>query len=252
MNAQIKPRPTDFMIKCMAELINDGETVYHGLASQIPVLSMILAREALGKDFIWLSVSEAYMPLSETVKFYPSSGDPFSEKHDIGVVPTYDVFDLAAQGRIDLMFFGAAQIDENGNTNLSVIGSYERPKVRLPGGAATAYLFPLVKRIVVWARHDKRTLVKKVDFITGQGWLRVKNGLKLLLCTNKGLIEYTDEGPLLEAIFEYENIKNVTESANMKINVSDKLHYLKAPNEKEMEIIQYHDPLGLRYKLGYG
>ncbi len=252
MSIQIKPRPTDFMIKCMAELINNGEVVYHGLASQIPVLSMLLAREVSGKDFIWLSVTEAYMPLSETVKFYLSSGDPFSEKYSVGVVPTYEVFDLAAQGKIDLMFFGAAQIDENGNTNLSVIGSYEKPKVRLPGGAATAYLFPLVKKIVVWAHHDKRTLVRKVDFITGQGWLRIKNRLKLLLCTNKGLIEYTDKGPLLKVIFENEDIKDITENADMRINVSDELYYLKAPNKKEMKVIQYHDPLGLRYKLGYG
>jgi len=252
LSSQLKPRPTDYMIKCMAELINDGDVVYHGLASQIPVLSMILAREALGKDFIWLSVTEAYMPLSETVKFYPSSGDPFSEKFGVGIVPTYDVFDLAAQGRVDLMFFGAAQIDENGNTNLSVIGRYDRPKVRLPGGAATAYLFPLVKRIVVWARHDRRTLVRRVDFVTGQGWLRIKKGLKLLLCTNKGLIEYTDKGPILKALFEHEDIKDVIGNANMKINISNKLYYLKAPNEMEMKIIHRHDPLGLRYRLGYG
>ena len=37
-------------------------------------------------------------------------------------------------GRIDVGFLGAAQIDRLGNLNSTVIGDYDAPKVRLPGG----------------------------------------------------------------------------------------------------------------------
>ena len=37
-------------------------------------------------------------------------------------------------GRIDVGFLGAAQIDRFGNLNSTVIGDYDAPKVRLPGG----------------------------------------------------------------------------------------------------------------------
>ena len=37
-------------------------------------------------------------------------------------------------GRIDVGFLGAAQIDRHGNLNSTVIGDYDTPKVRLPGG----------------------------------------------------------------------------------------------------------------------
>src|SRR5437764_758027 len=37
-------------------------------------------------------------------------------------------------GRIDVGFLGAAQIDRHGNLNSTVIGPYDTPTVRLPGG----------------------------------------------------------------------------------------------------------------------
>ena len=36
-------------------------------------------------------------------------------------------------GRIDVALMGAAQIDRFGNLNSTVIGPYEKPKIRLPG-----------------------------------------------------------------------------------------------------------------------
>ena len=42
-------------------------------------------------------------------------------------------------GRIDVGFLGAAQIDRHGNLNSTVIGEYDHPRVRLPGGARPSY-----------------------------------------------------------------------------------------------------------------
>ena len=50
------------------------------------------------------------------------------------VIPLPDIFsDYLQAGRIDVGFLGAAQIDRFGNLNSTVIGSYEKPKTRLPG-----------------------------------------------------------------------------------------------------------------------
>src|SRR5437016_483754 len=50
------------------------------------------------------------------------------------VVSTPEIFRYWLQGgRIDVGFLGAAQIDRFANINTTIIGSYERPKVRLPG-----------------------------------------------------------------------------------------------------------------------
>jgi glutaconate CoA-transferase subunit B len=83
----------------------------------------------------------------------------------------HEAFDLAQRGELDVMFLGAAQVDCNGNTNLSLIGDVENPKVQLPGGAASAFLMPITPKVVVWVtRHSNRVFVEEVDFVTGQGY----------------------------------------------------------------------------------
>ena len=51
------------------------------------------------------------------------------------VVSVPEIFGYWLQGgRIDVGFLGAAQIDRFANLNSTVIGDYDHPKVRLPGG----------------------------------------------------------------------------------------------------------------------
>jgi acyl CoA:acetate/3-ketoacid CoA transferase beta subunit len=62
-----------------------------------------------------------------------------------------------------------AQMDGSGAFNLAVIGAYAHPKVRMPGGAGSPEVVQHYGRIVAYfGRHDRRTLVEKVDFRTGQ------------------------------------------------------------------------------------
>ncbi|AFZ69853.1 acyl CoA:acetate/3-ketoacid CoA transferase, beta subunit [Caldisphaera lagunensis DSM 15908] len=245
-------RPTDLMIKCMGSFIEDKDYVYHGLDSILPQLAMVYASLYLKKDFIFHSVAEPFLVDASQVLIRPSTGDPHSESSGIATVTTIDAFDLAAKGKMDLMYFGTAQIDEYANINLTSIGSYDNPKVKLPGGAATAYLYPIVKKIVIWARHDPRVLVKKVDFITGNGKMRIDNNLKTVLCTNRALIEFTKNGPILRAVFQGYDVEQVLNTGGMKISVPDKVDIIKELNEEELNVINKADPNGLRYEENYG
>jgi len=246
-------RPTDIMIKCLGSFIENNEYVYHGLDSILPQLAMVYAAKYLKKDFIWHSVAEPFLIDPSKLGVRPSTGDPYSEQEGIATLTTIDAFDIAAKGKMDLMYFGAAQIDEESNINLTVIGSYEKPKVKLPGGAATAYLYPIVKKIVIWARHDPRVLVKRVDFITGNGSLRINNNLGTYLCTNKALIEFKKGGPILKALIQGFDVKDVISSTGgMKIQVPNKVDEIKALNDEELRIINQADPYGLRYEENYG
>ncbi|MGC9210509.1 MAG: CoA-transferase subunit beta [Acidilobus sp.] len=245
-------RPTDLMIKCMASFIENGDFVYHGLDSILPVLSMVYAAKYLRRDFIWHSVAEPLMPDLSKIVVRPSTGDPLMEPAPLGFLTTIDAFDLAAKGRMDLMFFGAAQVDEEGNINLTAIGSYDRPKVKLPGGAAAAYLFPLVRKIVIWARHERRVLVPRVDFVTGSGRARIERGLKHYLCTNRALIEFTREGPVLRAVLSGFTVNDVLEGSAMKIIVPRDVQTITPLSDEELRVIEQADPGGLRYEEGYG
>ena len=83
-----------------------------------------------------------------------------------------DAFLLAQRGFLDVGFIGGAQIDRYGNLNTSAIGgSYDRPKVRLPGSGGANDIISLCREVIILTVHEKRRFSDTVDFITSPGWL---------------------------------------------------------------------------------
>ncbi len=81
-----------------------------------------------------------------------------------------ELFDCAAEGRIDAFFLSGGQIDGAANINLLGVGDRARPKVRFPGSFGSAYLYFLVPRIVLFREeHSRRSLVERVGFISAPG-----------------------------------------------------------------------------------
>src|SRR5512136_2306981 len=85
-------------------------------------------------------------------------------------------------GHVDVGFVGAAQIDMYGNLNTTYIGSFEKPTVRLPGSGGGNDIMSSAKRAVIIMTHEKRKMVKKLDYLTSPGYLdgpgaREKTGL---------------------------------------------------------------------------
>jgi glutaconate CoA-transferase, subunit B len=72
-------------------------------------------------------------------------------------------------GRISVGFLGGAQIDRFGNLNSTVIGPYEKPKVRLPGSGGATEIATSCQRIYIVMRHNPRAFVRKLDFVTSLG-----------------------------------------------------------------------------------
>ena len=60
-------------------------------------------------------------------------------------------------GRIDVGFLGAAQIDRHGNLNSTVIGPYDSPTVRLPGGGGAPEIATNCKSVFVMLKQSPRT-----------------------------------------------------------------------------------------------
>jgi glutaconate CoA-transferase subunit B len=67
-------------------------------------------------------------------------------------------------GRVTTGFLGGAQIDKFANLNTTVVGAYEKPEVRLPGGGGAPEIATSCGRIFVTMSHKKRAFVEKIDF----------------------------------------------------------------------------------------
>jgi glutaconate CoA-transferase subunit B len=72
-------------------------------------------------------------------------------------------------GRITVGFLGGAQIDRFANLNTTVVGSYAKPKVRLPGGGGAPEIASLCHEVFITMAMGSRTFVASLDFITSMG-----------------------------------------------------------------------------------
>src|SRR3546814_6161581 len=72
-------------------------------------------------------------------------------------------------GRVTVGFLGAAQLDRYGNINTTVIGPYDAPRVRLPGGGGAPEIATQCGEIFLIMRQSRKGFVEKLDFITSLG-----------------------------------------------------------------------------------
>ena len=81
-----------------------------------------------------------------------------------------ELFDAAAQGRIDAFFLGGVQIDGQANINLVGPGPYPKTTRRFSGSFGSALMYYVVPRVILFREeHSPRTLVKEVDFVSAPG-----------------------------------------------------------------------------------
>src|SRR6185436_9255568 len=100
-----------------------------------------------------------------------SIGDPELCETARTTVSVPEMFQYWLQGgRISVGFLGGAQLDRFANINSSVIGDYQRPKVRLPGGGGAPEIASGCDQIFVVMAQSRRTFVDRVDFITSFGF----------------------------------------------------------------------------------
>lgn len=160
--------PFSFIVVNLARQIRAGEITFSGVNSTLPMLACLLAKQAYDFDFTYINVAGGVEPQPVTVPL--SSSDPAIVHGSPAIFANQDFYDLCARGGLDLVYLGCAQIDAEGRTNVSAIGSWENPRVRLPGGGGAAVMLPTAKRVVTWRTdHSPRALVEKLDFVTAAG-----------------------------------------------------------------------------------
>ena len=141
---------TELLITTISRLLHGCRHVAVGASSPIPGSGALLAR----------SLSDGAMRVSVLG----------SRKNNFFTNGGVELFDLAAEGRIDAFFLGGGQIDGRANINLVGTGDYPGGGVRWPGSFGSAYLYYLVPRVILFREeHTRRVMVPKVDFISAPG-----------------------------------------------------------------------------------
>ena len=143
-------RPEELLIDVLARMLAGLAHVAVGAVSPVPGAAAFLARErAGGRMRVSVLGSERHNPFTDG---------------------NVELFDCAAQGRIDAFFLGGGQIDGQSDINLVAVGGYPESRVRWPGSFGSAYLYFLVPRVILFREeHTPRVLVRKVEFVSAPG-----------------------------------------------------------------------------------
>jgi glutaconate CoA-transferase subunit B len=145
----------------------DGAVVFVGIG--LPSEAANLARLTHAPNLVLIYESGTIGTRPQTLPL--SIGDDALATTAISVVSVHEIFTYWLQGgRIDVGFLSAAQIDRYANLNSTVIGSYERPKVRLPGAGGAPEIAAAAGEVLVMLRHERRMFVETVDFVTSVGF----------------------------------------------------------------------------------
>jgi glutaconate CoA-transferase, subunit B len=160
--------PFSYIVTNLARFVRPHEVTFSGVNSTLPMLACLLAKRAYDFPFTYINVAGGVDPRPSSVPI--SSSDPVLAEHTRSIFANEDFYDLCTRGGMDLCFLGAAQIDSRGDTNVSCIGDWHEPTVRLPGGGGGAVMLPTARRCCTWrTEHSRRTLVKRLDFRTAAG-----------------------------------------------------------------------------------
>lgn len=233
-------RVSDIMTCALARLLRDEEKVFHGVSSHLPMVAMSLAKNLHAPNLVHLNIPGGVNPKVIKDAHYSSAGFDLWNTGE-AIFPLAEIFDLSMRGQLDVAFLSGIQFDVNGNVNASVVGNYNKPKVRLPGGAGSAVLIPTAKKAVIWrTKHDKRTFVEKVDFVTTRG-----NLYKIVtpLC----IFEFKDGQLWLDSIHPTSSLEEVIENTGFKVNYSE-IKFTEPPTEEELKVLKRIDPHDYRSK----
>ncbi|SER41410.1 glutaconate CoA-transferase subunit B [Gracilibacillus ureilyticus] len=231
-------RISDLMTCAIADMLEDGETVFHGVSSQMPMVAMHLARKLHAPNLVHLNIPGGVNPGTVKQSSYSSAGADLVEAGE-SYFPLDQIFDLSMRGKLDVAFLGGVQFDVNGNVNASVIGDYHKPKVRLPGGAGSAVLIPTAKKAIIWrTKHDPRTFVEKVNFVTTRGNLwKIITPLCVFVFKNGKL--------QLDSIHPHTTLEEVQAQTGFKL-IYDEIRYTKEPTARQLQTLRQIDPYDYR------
>jgi glutaconate CoA-transferase subunit B len=219
-----EPTRQELLIGVIAELLAGCRHVAVGAASPIPGAGALLARARSGGA---LRVSV----LGSTQHNFFTNG---------GV----ELFDCAAQGRIDAFFLGGGQIDGHGNINLVGTGSYPRTDIRWPGSFGSAYLYFLVPRVILFREeHTRRVMVDSVDFISAPGRSDdgvYRTGGPHALLTNLALFDYerTNLRFRLRSVHPGHNLEEVLDNTGFTFERPDIVPQTPSPDAETLALIR--------------
>lgn len=238
--------PDEMMTVAAARLIPDRARLFVGIG--LPSAAANLARHTHAPHVV-LIYESGTIGAKPPVLPLAIGGSELAETCDALVSITEVLACWLQAGRVDLGFLGAAQIDKFANINTTVIGDYKKPRVRLPGAGGAPEIATSCGEVLITLRHNKRTFVEKIDFITSAGHLDGGDSRAKLHLPGRGpTAVITDLGILtpdpstreltLTSLHPGVSVQQAVESTGWALRVASNIETTLAPSARELEVLR--------------
>ncbi|XVQ14329.1 CoA-transferase subunit beta [Spirillospora sp. CA-255316] len=230
-------------VACAELFRGDGEVVAAAVSGTVPMLGSRLARSTFEPGLLTTDGGPALT--AEPVPLGTAADG--SAAGTEGWLPFRDHLWLVLNGRRHVIL-GASQMDPYGNSNISCIGDWERPKSQLlgmrgaPGNTrvnTTSYWIP---------KHSPRVFVEKVDFVSGIGWDRGAYEIRAVV-TNLAVLDFATPGRRmrLRSVHPGVSAEEVAAATGFELVIPEEVPETRLPTGEELRIMRdVLDPRGLR------
>ena len=238
--------PSETMTVAAARMLKNGAVCFVGIG--LPSTAANLARLTHAPDIVLIYEAG---PIGAKPSVLPLSiGDGDLSLTADTVVSTPEIFRYWLQGgRIDVGFLGAAQIDRFANLNTTVIGSYAKPKVRLPGAGGAPEIAAMAGEVLIILKQNPRAFVQRLDFVTSAGFLdggaaRERAGLPgkgpTAIITDLGILtpDPVTKELTLTSIHPGVSVDQVRAATGWELKISANLETTGAPEPHELAALR--------------
>jgi glutaconate CoA-transferase, subunit B len=161
--------PSEMMTVAAARALKNQDVCFVGIG--LPSAACNLARLTHAPEITLIYESGTIGTKPDVLPL--SIGDGELCETSLTTVSVPEIFRYWLQGgRISIGFLSGAQVDCFGNINSTVIGPYEKPEVRLPGGGGAPEIALSCGEIFIVMPQRPRSFVPEVDFVTSLGYGR--------------------------------------------------------------------------------
>ena len=155
-----------------------------------------------------------------------------------------ELFDCAAQGRIDAFFLGGGQIDGQANVNLVGVGDYPQHEVRWSGSFGSAFLYFMVPRVILFREeHTTRVMVPKVDFVSAPGTSPPgvhRPGGPHAMVTGRCVFSFDKQRERfrLESVHPGQSVEDVLENTGFEFDLPDHVPTTPEPEPERLALVR--------------
>jgi glutaconate CoA-transferase subunit B len=239
--------PTEMMTIAAARALKNDDVCFVGIGAPSAACNLARLTHAPEITLIYesgtIGTKPPVLPLS--------IGDGELYETSVTTVPIVEMFRYWLQGgRVTVGFLGGAQIDRFANLNTTVVGSYEKPSVRLPGGGGAPEIASSCQEIFITMKQSKRGFVEKLDFVTSLGHgkggderqrrygLKTKGPTRLI--TDLAVWRPHPETKEMQVAALHPGVTReaIQESVAWRVSYAQALEETPAPTKEELEVLR--------------